>query len=436
MKSIQTIVFILAFTSKSVYAQWESSEILLQKARTEVTILCSNNFAGRGYIQDGHHKAADYIARRYQEIGLHTTGSFPDAKGQVKPYQQPFPLKINVVEQSKLYVDGRFLVAGIDYIMHPTTGSGDGYALIKDAGYMLDSVPTIGGGRAVVITDGLPPAIAQDAGMKEKYKDQSNINGRVAKIQPQNPTAILVRKKKLTASFDEEAIDVPYFEVMEDKLPMGVKQVRWQVLAGIKEFQSQNVIGYLEGTVKDTFVIVSAHYDHLGKLNNAIFTGANDNASGVAMLLSMAEYFMQHTPKYSMLFVAFGGEETGLNGSKFYVMEQPIAPLGQTKFVLNLDLMGAGNEGIMAVGGNDFPAIFRKLTQINEDIKAVPIVKSRPNAPNSDHYFFLANGVKGFFVYTMGGPPYYHDVYDTPAHLELSKFVEVRNLLLQFLERI
>lgn len=435
MKSIQTIVFILVFNAKSVYAQWESSEILLQKARTEVTILCSNSFAGRGYIQDGHHKAADYIARRYQELGLRTTGSFPDSKGVARPYQQPFPLKINVVEQTKLYIDGRFLVPGIDYITNPSTGSGEGYALVKDAGYMLDSVPEVGG-RAVVITDGLPPAIVQDAGMKEKYKDQSNINGRVAKIQPQNPTAILVRKKKLTASFDEEAINTPYFEVMEDKLPAGVKQVRWQVLSGIKEFDSQNVIGYLEGIIKDTFVIVSAHYDHLGKLNNAIFTGANDNASGVAMMLSIAEYFTKHPPKYSMLFIAFGGEETGLNGSKFYVMQQPIAPLAQTKFILNLDLMGSGNEGIMVVGGNDFPLIFQKMTKTNEEIKAVPIVKSRPNAPNSDHYFFLANGVKGFFIYTMGGPPYYHDVYDTPAHLEFSKFVEVRNLLLRFLEKV
>ncbi len=436
MKSIQTVVFILAFNAKCVYSQWESSEILLQKARTEVAILCSNSFAGRGYIQDGHHKAADYIARRYQELGLRTTGDFPDANGISRPYQQPFPLKINVVQATKLYIDGRFLVPGVDYITHPTTGSGEGYALVKDAGYMLDSVPMVGAGQAVVITDGLPPAIAQDAGMKEKYKDQSNINGRVAKIQTQNPTAILVRKKKLTASFDEEAISTPYFEVIEDKLPTGLKQVRWQVTAGVKEFESQNVIGYLQGSIKDTFVIVSAHYDHLGKLNNAIFTGANDNASGVAMLLSMAEYFIQHQPKYSMLFVAFGGEETGLNGSRFYVMAQPIAPLAQTKFILNLDLMGAGNEGIMAVGGNDFPKLFQQLSKINEEIKAVPIVKSRPNAPNSDHYFFLANGVKGFFVYTMGGPSYYHDVYDTPAHLELSKFVEVRNLLLRFLEQI
>ncbi|MEM6805045.1 MAG: M28 family peptidase, partial [Bacteroidota bacterium] len=164
--------------------------------------------------------------------------------------------------------------------------------------------------------------------------------------------------------------------------------------------------------------------------------GANDNASGTSMLLSMATYFSQaeHQTKYSLLFIAFGGEETGLIGSSFYVNEQALVPLAQTKFILNLDLMGNGIEGIMAVGGKDFPQYFEKLQVANEEMKAVPKVRSRKNAPNSDHYFFLLNGIPGFFIYTLGGPPHYHDILDNPDTIVLSRYVEVRNLLIKFIE--
>ena len=136
------------------------------------------------------------------------------------------------------------------------------------------------------------------------------------------------------------------------------------------------------------------------------------------------------------MFIAFGGEETGLVGSNYYVNSEPIVPLEQTKFILNLDLMGNGIDGIMAVGGKDYPSYFDQLTQLNEGEKYVPKVRARNNAPNSDHYFFLQNGVPGFFIYTLGGPPHYHDVNDNPSTIELSKYVEVRELLIRFLEGI
>ena len=98
--------------------------------------------------------------------------------------------------------------------------------------------------------------------------------------------------------------------------------------------------------------------------------------------------------------------------------------------------MGNGTEGIMAVGGVEHSTEFEKLVKINEEINAIPIVKSRKNAPNSDHYFFLMQGVRGFFVYTMGGPQWYHDVFDTPENLELSKYTGLRQLFIRFVEEM
>ena len=88
----------------------------------------------------------------------------------------------------------------------------------------------------------------------------------------------------------------------------------------------------------------SAHYDHLGMMGTtAIMNGANDNASGTAMMLTLMEYYSKNKPEYSLLFIAFGGEEAGLIGSKFYV-ENPTVPLKKIKSLLlfwqiqNLDL--------------------------------------------------------------------------------------------------
>ncbi|MEO1382026.1 MAG: M28 family peptidase, partial [Bacteroidota bacterium] len=125
-----------------------------------------------------------------------------------------------------------------------------------------------------------------------------------------------------------------------------------------------------------------------------------------------------------------------LIGSRFYVEKNPLFPLAQTKFILNLDLMGNGDEGIVAVGGTENKTFFEELKRINEILKAVPIVRARSNAPNSDHFFFLERGIPGFFVYTLGGPPHYHDVNDTAANLRFSRFTEVRELLMTFLSHI
>src|SRR4030095_9120627 len=108
-----------------------------------------------------------------------------------------------------------------------------------------------------------------------------------------------------------------------------------------------NVLGMVPGTLyPDSFIVFTAHYDHLGRMGKkALFPGANDNASGSAMIIDLARYYAQpaNRPKCSLLFIAFAGEEAGLIGSRYYT-ENPILPLEQIKFLINLDLMGNGEE--------------------------------------------------------------------------------------------
>ncbi|MDX2248786.1 MAG: M28 family peptidase [Bacteroidia bacterium] len=436
MKKCLLFVFVAVFLPVFMYSQQDYSfEEILVRAKKEIDTLCSATFAGRGYIDQGHIKAADYIEGRFREMGLKAIVGVKENPD----YKQPFLLNINLITDATLIIDGDTLAPGRDFIVNRFSGSGNLSGKIADLGYGITAPKKPLKGKIILIRSGFPPEIANDSERLKTYQQVANVNDRIGSLMEYNPSAVVVIEKKLTAGFSREQYPIPVLEVRAEILPAKMRTAELSVKAAPTQILSQNVLGLVRGKIhSDTVVIICAHYDHLGKLGKAVFTGANDNASGTAMLLSLAEYFADplHQPDYSLLFIAFGGEETGLTGSDFYANHQPMIPLKQTKFVLNLDLMGNGIDGIMAVGGIDFPAHFQRLVSLNDSLKAVPVVRSRKNAPNSDHYYFLQKGVPGFFIYTLGGPPHYHDVNDNPSTIELSKYAEIRALLLRFLETI
>lgn len=188
-----------------------------------------------------------------------------------------------------------------------------------------------------------------------------------------------------------------------------------RIYADVKGDSSEtfNVIGWVEGQeLKDEFVVITAHLDHLGmKLSvtgdkDTIFCGANDNASGVSVMMSVGQTLVAMKPRRSILLIAFSGEEVGLLGSKYFVEHSPV-PLQQIRFLLNLDLVGSGHDGIMVQGVNDFPQEFSAVTGINQSYFGFEL-STRPNSPNSDQYYFNALGVPAFFMYAYKGTNPYH----------------------------
>ena len=180
----------------------------------------------------------------------------------------------------------------------------------------------------------------------------------------------------------------------------------------------------------------TAHYDHLGRMGSeTYFPGGNDNASGTAMLLTMAKYFKENPSDYNILFVAFAGEEAGLLGSKHFVEETPIK-LKKIKFVLNLYSMGSGEEGITAVNATGCTEEFELLQSINEELNLLAKVKSRGPTANSDHYWFTQQGVPAFFIYTMGPNKNYHDIFDTYEDLSFKEYEDITRLLVTFVDRL
>jgi hypothetical protein len=411
----------------------QTDEAIMATARRDVDTLCSPGFAGRGYLDDGHTKAATYIARRFQELGLRPAGG--GAIDNATSYFQPFTIRTNVIREAEISLNGSLLEPGADFIVASISPAGTEKGCVYDAGYGLEKEGKMKG-KIVMLREGFPESLSKEAVKEPPYKDLARPDQRMRLLMESKPEAFIILKKKLTASFSADLFSVPVIEIQEDSLPAKFKKAALDIEGGLTDIRSQNVAGLIPGSLyPDTVILICGHYDHLGRLDDAIFTGANDNASGISLLLSLAEYFAkpENRQSYSLVFIAFGGEETGLVGSRYYATESPLFPLANTRFVLNLDLMGNGVDGITAVCGIDFPDLYDKLVSLNDELQAVPLVKARANAPNSDHYFFAQQGIPSLFIYTMGGPPHYHDINDTPANLEFSRFTELRTLFIRFL---
>ena len=218
--------------------------------------------------------------------------------------------------------------------------------------------------------------------------------------------------------------------------PQPSHTAQWESIS-VHDQPTQNIISFWRGERSDSVILICAHYDHLGvnTKTGAIYRGANDNAAGVALLLHLAQRLSIHRPRYSIVIVAMSGEEAGLLGSTFYTEHPTPVPLSQITEVWNLDLVGFGERGLVAVGGalpdRTPTAIGARILAANASLSSFSSVQLRPNRPNSDQWPFHARGIPAVFLFTEGGPGHYHDTLDVPESLTLSHFVVLGRLIEQ-----
>ncbi len=110
--------------------------------------------------------------------------------------------------------------------------------------------------------------------------------------------------------------------------------------------------------------------------------------------------------------------------------------LSDIKFLLNLDIMGSGEDGITVVNATLFPKQYEALVAINDQEKLLKQIKKRGPAANSDHYFFTEKGVPAFFIYTMGDNKHYHDVEDTYEALTFNEYLDITRLIATFVKSL
>jgi aminopeptidase YwaD len=385
--------------------------------------LCSEDMAGRGYVNNGDKKAAAYIKEAL------TAAKLKPFKGD---YYQPLAFQVNTFPYPvEIIVDRHSLVQGAQFVVSPGCPPVKGrFELVWIDSAMIDN-----------------PASFQ-ALEKKSLRNTFLVLNKVKEARLLNPDRlkdILANKlkakglihateKKLMWSVSLEWDRFPQIYVLDGILQPYQTEIHIQVHPELKGHNTQNVAAYIEGsTYKDSFIVFTAHYDHLGMMGDAIFPGANDNASGVAMLLDLARYYTKNKPAYSVAFIFFAAEEAGLLGS-YYYNQNPLFPLKQIALLLNLDLMGTGDKGMTAVNATEFPDEFRLLQMTNISGDHLPTVNSRGKAQNSDHYYFTENGVKAFFFYLMGDYHFYHDVDDKAEALPLSRYNESFQLITEFVK--
>jgi len=201
---------------------------------------------------------------------------------------------------------------------------------------------------------------------------------------------------------------------------------------------SSNVVGVLEGSdpiLKNEYVIVGAHYDHVGMLKSHapgedyIFNGADDNASGTASVLSVAAACgkLHLHPKRSIVFVTFAGEEKGLFGSSTYVDHPPL-PLSQTVAMLNLDMVGRNStDSLILIGSVQSPDIADIVRAENESIGFVLSYNQDKYLGGSDQANFMKKGIP-FMFFHSGMHPQYHQVGDEASLINGPKLARVARL--------
>jgi Zn-dependent M28 family amino/carboxypeptidase len=164
------------------------------------------------------------------------------------------------------------------------------------------------------------------------------------------------------------------------------------------EHHGVNVIGHIDGTSSPRrFIVVSAHYDHIGERNGVVFNGADDNASGAAALFAVAKYFTAHRPAHSLLFVAFDGEEAGLRGSEAFVKQPPV-DAGAMAIDLNMDMIGRDPNDKLFVVGTFLQPFLKPLVQQIAAVAPVKVLMGHDDpaqkdvedwTKDSDHYAFI-----------------------------------------------
>ena len=208
---------------------------------------------------------------------------------------------------------------------------------------------------------------------------------------------------------------------------------------------SYNVVGIVEGTdpaLKNEYVVVGGHLDHLGIQDGEIHNGGNDNATGSASVIELAEAIASAPLKRSVIFMLFGAEEIGLHGSRYFV-NNALIPTEKISVMINLDGIGryndqAPNQIRLLVVGMDKNCrdIRTELNQAKENFPQIEFIMRNPKNlfRRSDHYSFYQKDIPAFFVTDLGSGVW-HTPEDDAEPVEYDKLAQLNEMILAFIQK-
>lgn len=260
----------------------------------------------------------------------------------------------------------------------------------------------------------------------------------VLSVTPEVAEKLLGRKiEDLQKQIDESAKPASFL--------VDAPLVRGEVDLDVQKTRTTNVIGVLPGVgaKKDEYIVVGAHYDHIGHGtfgsrkpgSGEIHNGADDNASGTAAVLGIARELSNHRLQRSVLFVAFSGEESGLLGSSHFVKHSPV-PLENIVAMINLDMVGRIRSDTLFVGGGGTRASFRKLLTDADDASDLKLKSiGEGGLGPSDHQSFAVRKIPVLFFFS-GLHRQYHHPDDDAKLINFDGVAETVELVTGLVEKI
>ncbi|HEX4957623.1 MAG TPA: M28 family peptidase [Lacibacter sp.] len=458
----KSVLVVCCLLTLSTYAQKKNKTaekfaqtILANDLKQHLFIVASPEMEGRETGAPGGYKAAAYVKQQFAKVGL--------VPGNKDSYEQLYPLYKDTLKDAQITINGTSFVFGKDFTA-TLNSINTGTMYISEVVYLgkNDTLTDIRG-KAVVITK-MPtqqeilklyqrqPAVVFfiQSGIDKQPSPRS---GRVYySLYRSRQSATAVR---ISEDMGKHILQADFEKAKDQSLETKTFATELMITFSkdIQTIYASNVLGLIEGTdKKDEWIVISAHYDHIGITNGKVNPGADDDGSGTVGLIELAEAFMKAKaagkgPRRNILFLAVSGEEKGLWGSDYYA-NHPVYPLDKTSIDINIDMIGRKDDKLNSVDSNNHVYLIgddklsselpRYVDSINN--LYINIITDRkyndPKDPNrlyyrSDHYNFARKGVPIIFFFD-GIHKDYHRPTDTPDKINYDLY-EKRTKLVFFL---
>lgn len=416
---MKKIVFLIVLVLAGIQVSAQN----LAHYKSIIKELSSSKYQGRGYAKDGANKAGKFLQKEYEKAGVDEV------------IIQPFKLDINTFcGKMEMSADGKKLRPGIDFSMRE-------YSPGVHGKFPVYHVDTLNFNPERIFADLAKPEyanclVACEFWFTYRHKD---VFSRLQK-KGECPNAGLIytwaAPIKFFKAYGDHIVDKPIIWVTPEAIE-GVKNVSVNVdNKFLKDYECFNVIAKVSGQRHDSCYVFTAHYDHIGNLGKKVFyAGANDNASGTAAVVTLAEYYAKNRPPYDMYFLAFSGEDANLRGSNWYV-EHPIVPLEQIKYLFNIDMIGDNNPVQYCEVSDEGMRGFSLFEQINKGKNYFKELHRGDLAANSDHYPFATRHVPCIFLENEKGDAfqYYHTIFDTYETVRFDSYEPIFKMVRDFIE--
>lgn len=424
----------------------------VERARAVADEISADSYEGRHSGHPGAKKAEDYLAQLFE-----TNGVRPGGRGG---YFQNFPLLVTQETSAGLTLMDHELgkipfVLGVDFTVLTHSGSGAFIAPVFIAGYGIDRPDksrtdygdTAVSGKIVVIIRGQPDSAydfeedtyrpstlkwAKERGAAAIlwYDREWPVDGAAIPESDYDPDMPLMyvgdRVLKLLLDGSGHTPRTYKEAIRKAPLPLETGKRLW-INTQVRKLpveSARNVIGIVYGSdpvLKNEVIIVGAHLDHIGvNADDIIYNGADDNASGTAVVSELARSFAQNgqTLKRSVMFIHFGAEENGLLGSRYFV-RNPTIPFGNAVCMLNFDMSGRGTGEVIMVGGELLGKPWRDYLETLDVSERERLYFYRSNGDfHGDYGPFIEAGCPAVAYWTKGRSPHYHHYEDDAVWLQ------------------